>query len=285
LRPTPTGVDLIVMQGDFSPGMVRLSATPEPTGTTLLVMEGSANLRDVNWITRRMVKRNALAEPGLAASAFYVMLRALRLQAEQKGDVQDVRRHPTASPSPPTLAELDGTRLGRLAISKLHAPALLASVRSRENGRLALVQVLTLSRLTPGAAANLLVQPQTWQALPGWRRVGATKAPAECSSSTCWKVDSSFPFLNLDATWKVATQPWRALAVAGDCRGATMAVDLVPSDPATSVVLSLYPRLEKAGYVSRKSIESEPLLEHGQSLALAIVDALSLVRAMDANAR
>jgi hypothetical protein len=285
LRPTPTGVDLIVMQGDFSPGLVRLSATPEPTGTTLLTIEGSANLRDVNWITRRMVKRNALAEPGLAASAFYVMLRALRLQAEQTGSAKDVRRHPVAAPAPPLPSELDGSRLGRLAGSKFHASALLATVRSRENGRLALVQVLALSRLAPGSAASLLSQPQTWQALPGWRKVSVAKDPADCGSTTCWKVDSSFPFLDLDATWKVATQPWRALSMSGECRGAAMGLDLVPSGPGTVVVLSLYPRLEKVGYVSRKPIESQPLLEHGQSLALGIVDAISLARMMDANAR
>ncbi|HJX66706.1 MAG TPA: hypothetical protein VJ860_22460, partial [Polyangia bacterium] len=98
LQPTLTGADLIVMEGDFSPGLVRLSATPEPAGTTLLSMDASANLRDMNWITRRMVKRNALAEPGLAAAAFYVMLRALRLQAERVGDAQDGRRQPVPAP-------------------------------------------------------------------------------------------------------------------------------------------------------------------------------------------
>ena len=285
LRPTATGADLIVMEGDFSPGLVRLFATPERAGTTLLSIDASANLRDVNWITRRMVKRNALAEPGLAASAFYVMLRALRLQAERVGDAQDPRRRPATAPSPPEISELDGGRLARLASAGLQAPALLVAVRSRSNGRLALVQVLSLSRLAPGAAVGLVAQPQTWQALPGWRKVGPAKPTGDCSGATCWKVDTGFPFLDLDATWKIGTQPWRALSVAGDCRGAAMGLDLLPSGAGTAAVLSLYPRLEKAGYVPRKSIESEPLLEHGLSLGLAVVDAITLVRALDANAR
>jgi hypothetical protein len=285
LQPTATGADLIVMEGDFSPGLVRLAATPEPAGTTLLSIDASANLRDVNWITRRMVKRNALAEPGLAAAAFYVMLRALRLQAERVGDTPDVRRRPTPPPSPPSLSELDGGRLAHLAGAGLQAPALLAAVRSRANGRLALVQVLALSRLAPGAAFGLVAQPQSWQALPGWRKVIPAKPAGECSGATCWKVDTSFPFLDLDATWKIGTQPWRALSISGDCQGAAMGLDLVPVANLTAVVLSLYPRLEKAGYVPRKSIESEPLLEHGLSLGLAVVDAITLVRALDANAR
>ena len=165
------------------------------------------------------------------------------------------------------------------------APALLAAVRSRGNGRLSVVQILALSRIKPGVAASLVAQPQTWQALPGWHKVIPAKPAGDCSNATCWKVDAGFPFLDLDATWKIATQPWRALALAGACQGAEMGLDLLPSGAATAVVLSLYPRVEKAGYVPRKSIDSEPLLEHGLSLGLAVVDTISLVRALDASAR
>ena len=59
-----------------------------------------------------------------------------------------------------------------------------------------------------------------------------------------------------------------------------MGLDLFPSGAVTAAVLSLYPRLDKAGYVPRKSIESEPLLEHGLALGVALVDAISLVRAL-----
>ena len=149
LQPTPTGANLIVMEGDFAPGLVRLSATPEPAGTTLLVIDASANLRDVNWITRRMVARNPLAEPGLAVAAFYVLLRALRLQGERVDDTPDVRRHPTAAPSPPQCLSsmADALPAGRCRIPD---PALLAVVRSHANGRMAVVQVLALSEWLPG---------------------------------------------------------------------------------------------------------------------------------------
>jgi hypothetical protein len=150
---------------------------------------------------------------------------------------------------------------------------------------LALVQVLALSRLAPGAVSSLVAQPQSWQALPGWHQVSPAKAVGNCSSAICWKVDSSVPFLDLDATWKIGMQPWRALSVAGACQGAAMGLDLLPSGTGTAAVLSLYPRLEKAGYVPRKSIASEPLLEHGLSLGLAVVDAVSLVHALDASAK
>ena len=46
--------------------------------------------------------------------------------------------------------------------------------------------------------------------------------------------------------------------------------------PASSLaVLTMYPRLETTGSIPRRFIEAEPLLEHGMSLALAFVDAVS----------
>jgi hypothetical protein len=282
LQPTPTGVDITMVQGDFSPGLVRLSALAESSDTTALTMEASANLRDVNWITRRMLNRSPAAEPAMVAAAFYVMLRALRLQAEVPG-TQDPRRHPTAAPSPPAWQELDGGRLGRVAGPK--PPALLAAVRSRADGRLSVVQVLALSRLAPEAVSTLVSQTPIWQSLPGWHKVTPLK-PEKCNGPTCWEVDGSLPLFDLDATWKVQIAPWRAIAVDGDGKGALMGLDIFPGKTAGSaVVLSVYPRLEKVGYVPRKSIESEPLLEHGLALGVGLIDALSLVRALDSQAR
>ena len=45
-------------------------------------------------------------------------------------------------------------------------------------------------------------------------------------------------------------------------------------------VLSIYPRLETSGYVPRKFVAAEPLLEHGMSLALGYADAMSMARAL-----
>jgi hypothetical protein len=282
LQPTPTGVDIVPMQGDFAPGLVRLSAWPESSGTTLLTLEASANLRDLNWITRRMLSRSAAAEPAMAAAAFYVILRALRLQAEGIA-AQDPRRHPVVEPSPPAPQELDASRLGRLAGPK--PPALLAAVRSRSDGRLLGVQVLALSRLAPESAVALVNRAQTWQALPGWRKVTVSKPGNDCKGPTCWTVETALPLLDLDAIWRVESTPWRAQAVDGDCQGAVMGVDIFPAkNAASAVVLSIYPRLEKVGYVARKSIESEPLLEHGLALGLGLVDTLNLARALDSQA-
>jgi hypothetical protein len=112
----------------------------------------------------------------------------------------------------------------------------------------------------------------------------AGKPDDQCKGPTCWKVETSLPLLDLDALWKVTSPPWRAQAVDGDCQGALIGVDIFPAKKtASAVVLSIYPRLERAGYVARKSIESEPLLEHGLALGLGLVDTLNLVRTLDSN--
>jgi hypothetical protein len=46
-------------------------------------------------------------------------------------------------------------------------------------------------------------------------------------------------------------------------------------------VVSQHPRIEQTGFLARKLIAAEPLLEHGLSLALTIVEAVSLAPALE----
>ena len=91
------------------------------------------------------------------------------------------------------------------------------------------------------------------------------------------------PFVDFDALWLVATgPPFRAVAIGGDGRGAVLGWDVLetPARAGAMAVFSLHPRLEKAGYIPRKFIEAEPLLEQGLSLALAYVDAVAMIHAL-----
>ena len=94
----------------------------------------------------------------------------------------------------------------------------------------------------------------------------------------------NIPFVDFDARWRLSPQPVpRAQAIGGDARGALFGWDVVetapPRLPATAIVLSMYPRVEALGYVPRKFVAAEPLLEQSLSLALAYVDALSVAAA------
>jgi hypothetical protein len=99
----------------------------------------------------------------------------------------------------------------------------------------------------------------------------------------CWSVEGDVPFFSLSGTWKIVPQPWRGRMVAGDTKGAVLGLDFLPgpSKGRTTLVVSQHPRLDRAGILPRKLIEAEPFLEHGLSLALTIVEAVSLVPALE----
>src|SRR5204862_4530273 len=129
LRAVADGADIQLAEGDLAPGSFQLRARPV-AGGLLLTVAGQANMRDANWATRRLVKRSSLAEPAMTATAAWVLLRALVLEAERTGEV-DPRRRPAVPPEAP--AALDGTALARLA-RRLPAGQTVAAVRSRPGG-------------------------------------------------------------------------------------------------------------------------------------------------------
>jgi hypothetical protein len=64
-----------------------------------------------------------------------------------------------------------------------------------------------------------------------------------------------------------------------------MGWDLLPAGSGAAAgpvaVFSTHPRVDRTGYLPRRLIEAEPLLEHGLSLGLAYVNAISLLHAID----
>jgi hypothetical protein len=277
LRPVPDGVDLQLAEGDMAPGYFQLRARPT-AGGVLLSVAGHANMGEANWATRRLVKRSPLAEPAMTATAAWVLLHALVLEAERPGTGVDPRRWPSGPLAPPD--GLDGSALGRLARQRLPAGQAVAAVHSKASGRLERVEVAVTARFTAQSVRRALTEAPRWQALPGWHAVKLLPAtPPEMS----WEVDSRFPFVDFDGVWSIQPgPPLRGQVVSGDARGARLGWDVLdgPAPNTAVAVFSLYPRLETSGYVPRKFIQAEPLLEHGLSLGVAYVDALSLVRAL-----
>jgi hypothetical protein len=277
MRPRVDGVDLELTDGDLAPGLFELRVRPqgETPGASLLTIDARANVREANWATRRLAARSPVAEPAMTAAAAWVLLRALVLEA-QRGSTPDPRRFPTTPLFAPSPRTLDGEALARAARPFVSSGLVAAAVRSRSDGRLDRVEVACASTGTPQAVRAALAEPQRWHALPGWREIKALTPAA-------WQVKSNLPFVNIDAVWTIQPgTPFRAQATLGRIKGAVLGWD-VAGGPASSggtvAVFSLHPRLEKSGYIPRRFIEAEPLLEHGFALGLAYVDALSLVQA------
>jgi hypothetical protein len=285
LRPRPDGVDLELAQGDFAPGLFHITARDEKPGRTVLAIEGFANVRDANWATRRLAQRSPMAEPAISVAAAYVMLKALALRAERGAYAR-----PSAAMAAPELSALDGVPVGAAADLSVDAGKVLAAVRSRDDGRLLRVEVTVHVAAPAAALPNRIIRPEVFRALPGWRKITPVSGnPGECKideckdiSALCWNVDTNLPFFSLDGISKIWPRPWRARAVDGDGKGALMALDILPGKLPNRaiVVLSQHPRIDKAGYVARKLIAAEPLLEHGLTLALTLVDAVALGSAL-----
>ena len=293
MRPIGDGVALELVAGDLAPGRFLLRALPDGDGArSLLVVEGSAPVKNANWITRRLAARDPRAEPAMAVTAAFVLLRALALQAEHPGPRSGSGgapspRWPWAGMSAPGSERLDGQALGAALAAHgfpLGPGSAAALVRSRADGRLHQVALALQAKLPPAALNSQLAQAERWRALAGWKQIAVRPVPGNPRLSH-WEVDSSLPFVDFDATWLVQpAAPFRAAITGGDWRGAVMGWDVLPAAPSVAV-FSLHPRVETTGYLPRKLIEAEPLLEHGLALGLAYVDALALLERVQPRSR
>ena len=282
LRPQPSGVDLAFSDGDFAPGLLQLRARTDKgnrkQSPCLLTVEGSANMRDINWATRKIVARSGLAEPAITAAAVFVMTKALAGLAEGKA-----AERPKAALLAPQLSTLGGASLGKVFASTERNHGVWATIHSRADGRLSDVEVAVAVAAPVDKAQSRALRAATFGTLPGWKKVALvtdTSLPDECKdlSTLCWSVDNNLPVFSLSGTWKIWPRPWRARMVTGDTRGAVMGLHLqsAASVAESVVVLSRHPRLDKAGFVARKLIDAEPFLEHGLALALTLMDAVAL---------
>ena len=284
LRAQDSGVDLTLVEGDFSPGLFHLSVRGEKAGDkdqSVLTIDGFANVRDANWATRQIAQRSPIAEPAITVAAVYVMIKSLARLAEGAAPAR-----PSAAMAAPDPSSLDGALAGSAANAYAQGRRVLAAVRSRVDGRLARVEVAVNVSAPADQVTRRTMQPRPFVSMPGWKKITPVGGnPDECKdpAALCWKVDTNLPVFSLGGTWKIRPRPWRARMVAGDSKGAVMGIDVLSAKPSgrSTLVLSQRPRLDMAGYVARKLIAAEPFLEHGLALALTLVEAVSLGPALE----
>lgn len=283
LRPQAQGVDLELAEGDFSPGVFHLRALPGAAGEpeSILSIDGHANLGDAHWALQKLVHRSPLVEPVMTVAATYVMLRALAVLAENASPTR-----PTGAMSAADVSSVHGLATGQAAGMLTAQPKVLAAVHRRTDGRLARVEVAVPVATAPEDASGKSLHPEAFRRLPGWQKVMPVSSyPDECKGpgATCWAVEGNLPMFAIGGTWKVSPQPWRARMVAGEGKGAVLGLDFVPGrgKARTTLVVSQHPRMDQTGFLARKLIAAEPLLEHGLSLALTIVEAVSLAPALE----
>ncbi len=280
------GVDLVLAEGDLAPGKLAFTWMPAPASRpgagTILVLESQVNMRSAGWIFRRVASRSPFGESAMNVTAAYVVLRAAVERALHPTDTAARRPRGSRSPPAPSALRTDAAALASSpTLDPFRPRGAVAAVRRTPDGHLASVAVAVPVALDPDALAASLVVPGNWLAFPGWHR-------AKPLAGDRIAIDDNLPLVDFDAVWQLARDRLRgftAIAVDGATHGALFAWDVAPA-PARGAargsiaVLGFYPRLETAGYVPRKFIAAEPLLEHGMSLALSYADAMSMARAL-----
>lgn len=263
VRPLPDGAEMVLDQGDFSPGRFVFRLRPASAGRTLLWLQGRANLRGSSWVMRRLIAKTALAEPAITALTALVLVRATAALAEHPATPAARRPAPPASlPVPETVDPAVA-----LAIPEIPG-AVVATVQRDTAGQLTAATATVRLPFDASTAAAALAQPLTWNGFPGWS-VKPT-GPAQAAVSV------SIPFTALDATWEVRSrEPLRVVATSGGVRGAVFAWGLRGGGSRECrAALALQPRLHAAGWVIRKFLAAEPLLDAGLAMALAYGDAV-----------
>ena len=278
LRPRPDGAELELYDGDLAPGRIVFTVAPRPAGTSTVTVDAQLDIHNSTFLIRHVMARSPVGEPAALAAAAYVALRATAMRAEHP-DGRVMRPWGPMAPPPTWLP--DARPLATAAWAALRARGSVALVaRLPGNQRLGGVAV-AMERSEPAdALAAYLRNPESWRALPTASEVQVKPGPNGLGAES----DDSVPFADFDATWVAEKEPTaRWTAIDGTVRGSRFGWEVYPPTPGTRpiAVLLLYPRIETTGRIGRRSIASEPLLEHGMALALAFADVAAMKGALD----
>lgn len=314
LRQRPQGAELELVEGAFAPGTIQFRTAPtiDRTGT-ILTCQVQLEVQSTTWILRKISRHDPWAETAMSAAAAWVVARALALRAEAAPGPAVAPVRPREPIQPPAAGELEGSFMVGSALAGLRAAGVLGAIRRRPGGRLGWASV---AFGVPGSAPDVvsrLATPESWAVFPAWKSVTrrpppktrvpgpplqapvkGTRSPTQTETEKAPATGSAglavvdvvdrVPLADLDAAWSVdLTPPGRATAIAGDTRGAVLAWQAAPSQEGqgSTVVLSMHPRLDAAGFVERRLIAAEPLLEHGLGIALAYVDAAAMAESLE----
>ncbi len=270
------GVDVEMVSGDLAPGRIRFTISSRAGGATL-VADAQLDIEHSSWLLRRIMARSPVGQPAALLASAYVALRAVALRAEHPADARAWR--PTAAMTPPPSWRPDANPLGAPALEPLRARGPLGLVARAPTGRLAGVATVVSVEKPIAFLAARLRDPDSWHAFPGWHTIRSRPGPY----GTGAEVEDNLPLADFDATWVAEPGPLpRWTASAGETRGARLGWELFPGGGAhTLTALLICPRLETTGRLARRSVASEPLLEHALAAALAFADSTAMKAALE----
>ena len=230
-------------------------------GGTLLVQTGYADVLHANRFVRAFVKRQPPLEHGLALAAQYMLVSAVKKEAERRGSA------PPGSPSPP----------GHGAIERLAARGVVVLMRAAPDGKLA--EVSAVERVY-AAEARVRAVIADAGAYPDFvAGVDRSTVTEESADEKTYVLEMAIPVVTWTTTYRLRVNGHAidGAGVDGDLRGARYRWDLAARGPAeTLVTYRANQPLARGSILVKKLFEVDASLEHGLNVAFALLQLRSV---------
>jgi ribosome-associated toxin RatA of RatAB toxin-antitoxin module len=231
-------------------------------GGSLLVQAGYTDVLHANRFVRAFVRRQPALEHGLALAAQYMLVSAVKKEAE--------RRAAAAARAVPA-----GT--GAAALERLAARGQVVVMRAEPDGRLAEVSAIDHVYAAEARVHGVLADAGAYREfIAGVERSTVLERGA---GEATYLVDMALPIVTWSTTYRMRVAPHAidGAGIDGDLRGARYRWDLIARGPAdTLVTYRANQPLSRGSVLVRKLFEVDPSLEHGLNVAFALLQLRSV---------
>ena len=227
-------------------------------GGTLLVQAGYADVLHANRFVKSFVRRQPSLEHGLGLAAQYMMVSAVKKEAERVGCGQVSGAATRASSSAALIALADR---GQVVV-----------MRSREDGHLSEVSVIDRVYAPIDLVREIIADPRAYKEFIAG--VDTSTVTGKVADETTYEYEMSLPIVSWTSTFRmrVGQQSIDGAGLSGDLAGARYRWDLTARGmKETLVTYRANQPLARGSLILSKLFEVDPSLEYGLNVAFALL--------------
>lgn len=277
----PDAMDVETSSGDVRTGAWRWELFPLSENSTLAVEYAYSDVRDVNFVMRKLIAKNRTVEHGAVLSAATVFMKSAKARAEKRAGViaserPDVKKNPRAVPlkSVREFATADDFA----ALAPLFDRGIVALVQSQPDGRLHQAVVFARTYAPPEKVYEIAAHPDRWdEFMPG---VDECYAIEDVPDHVVYRMELDAPLLSINFKARMNRGPdWLSNSTLdGDLKNARFGWEFLPQPEGRSLTIYyVNADLRRNSWVLRHLIDRDPFFEHGVNVAAGLL-ALNLIR-------
>jgi ribosome-associated toxin RatA of RatAB toxin-antitoxin module len=235
-------------------------------GGSLLVQAGYTDVLHANRFVRAFVRRQPALEHGLALAAQYMLVSAVKKEAERRAATSMVGARPAGN-----------SGSGAAALERLSMRGQVVVMRAEPNGRLAEVSAIDHVYAGEARVHQVLSDPGSYREFIAG--VDRSTVLEQGAGQATYLVDMALPIVTWSTTYLMRMGPHAVdgFGVDGDLRGARYRWDLLARGPAdTLVTYRANQPLSRGSVLVGKLFEVDPSLEHGLNVAFALLQLRSV---------